>query len=201
MPSSTSGSSASDRIRLLSIVLGLFTVVCPALAAETPPVRVQVSFAEKLGPLGIDRFALGQGGLSEEPMWDDRMAEVRALQPGIIRLFIQEYFDLLPERGRYHFETLDRSVDTILRTGAKPLMCLCFKPRVLFPQVNQDIVEPNDYAAWEELIDRLVRHYRERNAGIRYWEVANEPDIGEDGGCPFRFKPESYSPLFKHRSD
>ena len=53
---------------------------------------------------------------------------------------MQEYFDLLPERGRYHFETLDRSVEMILATGAKPLMCVCFKPRVSFPAINQDIV-------------------------------------------------------------
>src|SRR5213594_4955945 len=71
-------------------------------------------------------------------------------------------------------------------------MCLCFKPRLLFSQVNQDSVEPNDYQQWEELIGQLARHYRERNAGIKHWEIANEPDIGEDGGCPYRFKPESY---------
>ena len=135
---------------------------------------------------------LGQGGLSDEPMWDIRIAEIRAIRPRLVRLFIQEYFNLLPERGRYHFDTLDRSVDTILQTGAKPLMCICFKPRVLFPEVNQDVVEPKDYEAWEQLVESLVRHYRDRGAGIQYWEVANEPDIGEDGGCPYRFKPESY---------
>ena len=64
---------------------------------------------------------------------------------------------------------------------------ICFKPRALFPEINHDIVEPNDYAAWEELLVALVRHYRERSANIRYWEVANEPDLGEDGGCPYRF--------------
>ena len=73
-----------------------------------------------------------------------RIAEVRALRPRLIRLFIQEYFQLLPERGRYHFDTLDRSVDTILKTGAKPLMCICFKPRVLFPVIDHDSVAPND---------------------------------------------------------
>ena len=43
-----------------------------------------------------------------------------------------------------------------------------------------------------------MRHYRERGAGIRYWEVGNEPDIGEDGGCPYRFKPESYVRYYRH---
>jgi len=41
----------------------------------------------------------GQGGLSKEPMWEDRLTEIRALRPRLIRLFIQEYFDLLPARG------------------------------------------------------------------------------------------------------
>jgi len=149
----------------------------------------------------IERMALGQGGLSEEPMWADRVAEIRALRPKLVRLFIQEYFDLLPETGRYHFNTLDRSVETILSTGATPLMCICFKPPLLFPQINQDIVEPNDYAAWEDLVSNLVRHYKERDAGIRYWEVANEPDIGEDGGCPYRFKPDSYVRYYQHTAE
>jgi len=183
-------------MKSLGLALLAFAVVFDASAQSTA--RVEVVFDERLGPSHIDRMALGQGGLSDEPMFDNRVAEIRALRPSLIRLFIQEYFDLLPERGRFHFDTLDRSVDTILKTGAKPLMAICFKPRVLFPEINQDIVEPNDYAAWEELVFQLVRHYRERGAGIRYWEVANEPDIGEDGGCPYRFKPESYVRYYQH---
>jgi xylan 1,4-beta-xylosidase len=126
-------------------------------------------------------------------MWADRVPEIRALRPAVIRLFLQEYFDLLPEAGQYHFDSLDRSVDTIRRTGASPLMSLCFKPALLFPQVNHEVVEPNDYGQWEELIYNLVKHCRERKAGVRYWEVANEPDIGEDGGCPYKFQPAAYA--------
>lgn len=167
-------------------------------AVLAQPVEVEVRFAERLGPMRIERMALGQGGLSEEPMWQDRIPQIRALRPAVIRLFIQEYFDLLPEKARYQFETLDRSVDTILQTGAQPLMCICFKPPVLFPKIDHDIVEPNDYAVWEQLIFNLVRHYRERGNRIRFWEVANEPDIGESGGCPYRFKPDSYARYYKH---
>ncbi len=173
-------------------------MVLVALAAVAQTARVQVVFTNRLGPLNISRMALGQGGMSDAPMWDSRVAEVRALKPRVIRLFVQEYFNLLPEHGRFHFETLDRSVDTILRTGAEPLMCLCFKPRVLFPKIDQDIVEPTDYTEWEDLIFRLVRHFQERGARIRYWEISNEPDIGEDGGCPYRFKPDSYVRYYSH---
>ena len=60
---------------------------------------LRLNLTDTTGPLEIDRFALGQGGMSEEPMWDDRAAEIRDLHPRVIRLFIQEYFDLLPEHA------------------------------------------------------------------------------------------------------
>jgi hypothetical protein len=72
------------------------------------------------------------------------------------------------------------------------LLSIAFKPKLLFPVVDQDIVEPQDYAKWEALIYALVTHYKQRGLTGIYWEVANEPDIGEDGGCPYRFKPENY---------
>src|SRR4051794_9222407 len=97
------------------LVLTIFTLMGAPTAFAQPQPReaaVKVSFGQHLAPLEIDRMALGQGGLSDEPMWESRVAEVRALRPRVIRLFIQEYFQLLPARGRDHFETLDRSVDT-----------------------------------------------------------------------------------------
>ncbi len=185
------------RLFLLASALSLVAGGGPA-GAFAQTAQVHVVFSERLGPLDIDHMGLGQGGLSEEPMWGDRVTEIRALKPRLIRLFIQEYFDLLPKRRHYHFESLDRSVETILKTGAKPLMCICFKPRLLFPEINQDVVEPKDYRQWEALISALVKHYQKRGAGIRYWEVANEPDIGEDGGCPYRFKSDSYVRYYQH---
>jgi len=64
-------------------------------------------------------------------------------------------------------------------------MCICFQaPRPGFRSSTRTGWNANDYRAWEDLIEQLVRHYRQKSAGIQYWEVANEPDIGEDGGCP-----------------
>src|SRR5205814_3384990 len=159
------------RLPNLWLLLILACASAVSASAQSQVAEVTVSFTNRLGPLEIHKMALGQGGLSEEPMWDSRVAEIRALKPGLIRLFIQEYFDLLPERGRYHFDTLDRSVDTILQTGAQPLMCICFNPRELFPKLDHDIVEPTDYGAWQEFIFALVRHYREHGNRIRFWDV------------------------------
>src|ERR1051326_6295321 len=183
-------------MRMMFLLVAWLSLGIAAAQNRTADVRVNAN--DKLGPLEMDRFALGQGGLSEEPMWADRAAEIRALRPRLISLFIQEYFDLLPAHGRYHWNTLDQSVDLILKTGAKPLMCIAFKPRVLYPKIDHDIVEPSSYQEWDTLIYQLVRHYKERGAGIRYWEIANEPDIGESGGCPYRFKPGNYPPYYQH---
>src|SRR5205085_3744235 len=89
-------------------------------------------------------------------------------------------------------------VDTILKTGEKPLMCICFKPKVLFPTINHNIVDPNAYPEWKNLISAMVRHYQKRGDGIEYWEIANEPDIGESGGCPYRFTSENYPRYYQH---
>jgi hypothetical protein len=179
-----------DSARITGLCLAAYLTL--SACGQTPPASIEVDFSKVAGPMEMDKMAVGQGGLSDEPMWDARVPEIRALGPRVVRLFVQEYFDLLPAPGRYHFESLDRSVDTILAAGAKPLMSLCFKPRLLFPKIDQDIVEPNDEAAWEGLITTLVRHYGQRGTGIQYWEIGNEPDIGESGGCPYRFNSVNY---------
>jgi hypothetical protein len=162
-------------------------------------VELVVDTSKPLGEIDLTRYALGQGGLSDKPMFDSHVEQIAQLHPQTIRLFVQEYFNLYPERGRYHWATLDKAIETILATGAKPLLCLCFKPKALFPNIDQDIVHPTDYADWEKLISRLVKHCnRDRRFAIAYWEIANEPDIGEDGGCPYRFKPADYVIYYTH---
>jgi xylan 1,4-beta-xylosidase len=86
-----------------------------------------------------------------------------------------------------------------LKTGAKPLMSIDIKPRILYPTIDQEQVDPTSYAEWDQLIYEMVRHYNvEKKYGIKYWEVFNETDIGETGGCPSRFTPENYGPYYEH---
>ena len=107
-----------------------FLLVAFEVFAQTRSASIRISVDQKLGPLEIDRIALGQGGLSEDPIWQERAVEIRELHPRIIRLFVQEYFDLMPEKGRYNFSSLDRSVDLIRKAGAIPLLSIDFKPKV-----------------------------------------------------------------------
>jgi xylan 1,4-beta-xylosidase len=183
-------------IRLVILVLS--TGIAATALAQTRTASLTLDYKKNLGPVQMDHMSLGQGGLSPYPMWNDRIGEIRTLHPRLIRLFVQEYFDLLPARGQYHFDTLDQSVDEIVQAGATPLMVIAIKPKVLFPVVNQDIVDPNDYAQWEALIVHMVNHYKERGQHGFYWEVGNEGDIGEPGGSPYRFTAENYVRYYRH---
>ena len=98
------------------LAAGMVAMAC----AQTRTATLTLDYSKTLGPMEMNHIALGQGGLSPYPMWSDRIAEIRTLHPKLIRLFVQEYFDVLPEHGRYHFETLDPSVDEIVETGATP---------------------------------------------------------------------------------
>jgi hypothetical protein len=181
-------------MRLVSLVL--FGVFTSTVLAQGPSLHIDLAHPGK--PLNIDHFALGQGGLSDDPIWGDRIPEIRALRPHLIRLFVQEYFDVMPSRDRFDWTKLDRAVDIIVATGATPLMDLAIKPRVLYPKIDDTITDPTDYALWEKLISAMVQHYKARAPHGIYWEIANEPDIGEMGGCPYKFTPEGYVRYYSH---
>jgi len=85
-------------------VCSMWAVCFPMVAAaQTRVAQVTVSLSETLGPLEINRYGLGQGGQSDELMCESRLAEIRALDPRLIRLFVMEFFNPLPVRNRYNF--------------------------------------------------------------------------------------------------
>ena len=120
-------------------------------------IALEVDAAHPGPAIDLTRFALGQGGLSDQAMFDAHVEQIAQPHPQTIRIFVQEYFDLYPKRHRYHWATLDKVIETVLATKAKPLLCLSFKPKTLYPKVDQSIVHPASYQEWDELIYRLVR--------------------------------------------
>jgi hypothetical protein len=188
---------AKTRIVLPIVLAVAFTSGVETRAAV--PIHVTVDTSQSAGPIDLTRYALGQGGLSDRPMIEDRIQQLRQLHPQTIRLFVQEYFDLYPAHHQYHWATLDKAIEAILATGAKPIMNICFKPRVLYPKIDDAIVDPTSYPEWEELIYQLVKHCnQDRKFGIEYWEIGNEGDIGEPGGCPYKFTPQNYVRYYLH---
>jgi xylan 1,4-beta-xylosidase len=188
------------KLIVLPIFLSLaLTSAFQALAVGPTEVTITVDTSHPAGPIDLTRYALGQGGLSDRPMISDRVQQIRQLHPQTIRLFVQQYFDLYPAHHQYHWDTLDKAIEAILATGAKPIMNICFKPSVLYPKIDDQIVDPTSYPEWEELIYQLVKHCNQvRKFGIEYWEIGNEGDIGEPGGSPYKFTPQNYLRYYLH---
>lgn len=185
---------------LVSILVIYFSV--PMAAQNVPQsdrsLSVTLNLNNATGPMEIERFSLAQGGLSDDPMWANRTAEIRGLRVKLIRTFVQEYFNLLPQHGRYDFAKLDETVDTVRQAGAEPLMDLTIRPNLLYPSRDPKVIYPNSWDEWDNLIYELVKHYKGRDAGIKYWEVGDECDIGALSGAPYDCTPENYAIYYQH---
>jgi xylan 1,4-beta-xylosidase len=185
------------------IVRLLFLVAAPNLCAQEyrTPLDMSVDVSAPAGEIDLTKYSLGQGGMSAHSMIEAHIPQLRILHPRTIRFFIQEFYHLYPAHGKYNWKTLDKTLDDMVATGARPMPNISFKPPLLFPKVDETIVHPSSYAEWEKLVYQLVKHCQEKGYGIEYWEITNEGDIGEGGGCPYLFTPKDYNIFYKHTAD
>jgi xylan 1,4-beta-xylosidase len=150
-----------------------------------PRVDVRVDSRARQGLFEWWRHSLGQGGVNSTPLPERVVEGIGKLEPRLIRVFLQQYFDIYPDHGTFNWSLLDPYMDALARTGAQVLATINVKPPVLFPQVDQAVWRPNDVAEWQNVIYQLVRRYSVEKPIVTHWEHANEPDIGEQGGCPY----------------
>ncbi len=155
---------------------------------------VDVAFTVTGSPLRDRHMVVGlaQGGESRDPDFlRNVVALARPLRVPLIRIDnIFSHYDVV-ERGPdgrlvYHFDKLDRVVDSVRAMGAEPYMCLGYMPQALAPGTT-GIDPPQSYAEWQDLVFQTVKHYNlDRQTPIKYWEVWNEPnlDYSWSGGYP-----------------
>lgn len=85
------------------------------------------------------------------------------------------------EKGIYDFEWLDGIVDSMLKIGVEPWLCLCYgnglynkSAQAVFGAVGcPPINTKEEKEAWSSYVKATVTHFKGR---IRYYEVWNEPD-------------------------
>ncbi|MBN2584720.1 MAG: hypothetical protein JXL80_16780, partial [Planctomycetes bacterium] len=158
---------------------------------------VTVDALADAGPLETWRHALGHGGINSVPLPDAVVEGATLLRPRLIRIFIQEFFTIYRGSGRFDWSRLDPYMDALDRTGAKVVAAITIKPKALFPQIDAAQWRPRDVAEWQNVVAQLVRRYSVERAIVTHWEIGNEPDIGEDGGCPYLItRPEDYAEYY-----
>ncbi len=165
--------------------------------ADLPLARIVVDAASPQGPLELWRHGLGQGGISPAPLPERVVHGASKLQPRRIRIFIQEFFRIYPAHGEFDWSRLDPYMEALSKTGAQVVAAITIKPEPLFPSIDQSIWRPNDVAEWQRVVAALVRRYSVERPIVTHWEIGNEPDIGEEGGCPYLItEPEDYAEYY-----
>ncbi len=165
----------------------------PAHWQDWPVANVSVDLSRGEGHLELWRQAIGYGGINDTPLPQHVSEGLARLHPRLIRIFIQEFFFIYPEHGKFDWSRLDPYMDAIAKTGAKVVAAITIKPKPLFPDIDQTVWQSNDVKEWQQVIAALVKRYSIDKPIVTHWEIGNETDIGENGGCPYLIKnPDDY---------
>ncbi|MCX8009079.1 MAG: hypothetical protein N3A54_05280 [Patescibacteria group bacterium] len=169
-------------------MLGLYQIYT-ILRASGTAANIVVDTNVVLEPVDTNFLrAFAQGGEEATDMIAPIVQEVRALRPRIIRIdHIYDYYNVVGRNGSeltFDWSRLDQAVNSILATGAKPMLALSYMPSVIAKDGNI-INPPNDWNEWATVVQRTIEYYSgrsNRNISGMYYEVWNEPDLAQFGG-------------------
>ncbi len=174
--------------------------------ASGTPANIVVNTKLVLEPLDLNFYhAFAQGGEESTDMLKPVLSEVRNLKPQLIRLdHIYDHYDVVGKSGdqlTFNWSKLDEAVNTILATGAKPLLALSYMPSVIAKD-GVIINVPNNWNDWSTVVQRTIEHYSGKSgknlSGV-YYEVWNEPDLAQFGSWKYGGE-KSYITLYQYAS-
>ncbi len=149
-----------------------------------PTVTVAVNAGQVVKPFEWWRHCLGHGGINSHPLPDRVIAGAEKLGLPMLRTFMQEYLRVYPDRNTFDWSICDRYMESLQATGSSVVAALTMKPRSIFPAIDHAVWKPADIAEWQKVVGAVVKRYSVDRKIVTYWEVGNETDIGEWGGCP-----------------
>lgn len=121
---------------------------------------------------------LSQGGEEPVDMIKPVIGQIRALSPKLIRVdHIFDYYQVDKGNNTYDFSKLDGVVESILATGAKPMLSISYTTNDM-SSTGQNAGPPKDWNQWHNLVKATAHRYsiEKKISGI-YYEVWNEPDL------------------------
>lgn len=135
-----------------------------------------------------------QGGEEPRDMIAPVINQVANLQPELIRIdHLFDYYQVYQSPGVYNFSQLDQVINSVLQTGALPMLSLSYTPASMTKN-NQNAGEPANWNDWYQLVRATAHRYSvEKNISSIYYEVWNEPDLF--GGWHYAKSP-SYTTLY-----
>ncbi len=169
-------------------MLGLYQIYT-VLRASGTPANIVIDTNVVLEPVNTNFLhAFAQGGEEATDMIGPIVSEVRALNPRIIRIdHIYDYYQVVGRNGSeltFDWSRLDQAVNSILATGAKPMLALSYMPSAIAKD-GSIINPPNDWNEWAFVVQKTIEYFsgrENRNISGMYYEVWNEPDLAQFGG-------------------
>ena len=188
------------RLLLLLVLLpfllfSLKTVLDLRKSASGTPANINIDVQNPGSNLSPSLWRnIAQGGEEPTDMIKPVSRQIRALLPELIRVdHLFDYYQVYQSPGSYNFSRLDEVVNSILATGAKPLLSLSYTTAAM-SKSGQNAGEPNDWNQWNEMVRATAHRYSvEKNISGIYYEVWNEPDLF--GGWHYGKNP-NYSTLY-----
>ena len=170
------------------------------------PASIVVDTTAMLEPINTNFYhAFSQGGEESKDMLAPVLTDIRALKPKVIR--IDHLYDLYTVVGRnesgltFDWTRLDATVDSILATGAKPVLVLSYMPPTIAKDGNV-LNPPNDWGEWSTVVQKTIEHYSghaQKNISGIYYEVWNEPDLAQFGSWKY-YGEKNYLTLYHFAS-
>ncbi len=98
-------------------ILGTGFFVLLSVIVGGGPIDLAVDFSRPEGTWDMPRFALGQRGLQSDSMLAPHVKELKVLRPRTIRLFLDRYYRIYTDHGRYDFARLDPELRAVRALG------------------------------------------------------------------------------------
>ena len=177
---------------LTPLILGLLVIVIVVVAipsvqkyvgkASGQPANLVFNYEGVLGKMPAPWRNLAQGGEESKDMIASVISEVKDLRPEYIRIdHIYDAYNVVSGTSGnliYDWSGLDKAVNSILATGAKPMLSLSYMPTAM--SKGDMLTTPRDWNDWGSVTAATIKHFSgkdQRNVDGVIYEVWNEPDL------------------------
>lgn len=177
---------------LLPIVIGLVVIVVVVVAIPTAvklvskasgePANLVFNYEGVIGKMPTPWKNLAQGGEEAKDMIANVVPQVKELQPEYIRIdHVYDAYNVVSGTSGslvYNWSGLDKAIDSILTTGAKPMLSLSYMPTVI--SKGDMVATAKNWSDWGDVVAATIKHFSgkdHRNIDGMIYEVWNEPDL------------------------
>ena len=151
-------------------------------SAAGTPANIVIDVASNQGTVPSNLWQnLSQGGEEAADMLSPvaiGSTLLQSLHPKLIRIdHLFDYFNVYQGPNNYNFYLLDKSINTIISSGAIPMLSLSYTTADM-SENGQNAGAPKDWDQWYQLVKATAKHYSvDKNISGIYYEVWNEPDL------------------------